>query len=262
MRVAIVGYGRMGREVAAALKRMGHGVAAIVDPRDPEATARDLSDVLGDSGGNPPPDGYIDFSVPDSGLDNALSYLRHGATAVIGTTGWDSAALKRAAAAAESGTARILWGANFSTGAQAFFRLVSAAASLLGHLGIYDPALVETHHRGKADRPSGTALRAAEALLTHWPDKNALHHGTGAPDASALEVASLRVGRVPGIHEVRLDSAADEIRITHEAHDRSGFADGAVRALHWLLEQPPGLYPADEYFDSLFSPQSPNEEQV
>ncbi len=255
----------MGREVEAAISRLGHKVAVIVDPGDPDAQLRNVWDALGRAGTEAGPEaaaghdaeGYIDFSVPESGLPNALAYLRAGATAVIGTTGWDSTELVRAQEESGSSSARILWGANFSTGAQAFFRLVSEAARLLSQTGAYDPGIVELHHRGKADRPSGTAIRAAEALLASWPRKSRIHRGDAAPDADALEVSSVRIGRVHGIHELRLDSAADEIRIVHEAHGRSGFAEGAVNALQWLSGQAPGLYRAEDYFDSLFSPVNP-----
>ena len=133
-----------------------------------------------------------------------------------------------------------------------FFRLTAAAARLANPAEEYDVSVVEHHHTGKADHPSGTALTAAEGILAGLDRKKSVltELPEGRIPADALQVASVRVGGVPGIHEMRLDSEADALTIRHEARGRGGFALGAVRGLEWLAGKR-GFFTADEYIDDL-----------
>ena len=136
-----------------------------------------------------------------------------------------------------------------------FFRLSAAAAKLINQTDEYDAALVEYHHNKKADYPSGTAITAAEGILASLDRKSHILKDLpeGAIPSDALQVASVRVGSVPGIHEMRMDSPADFLSIRHEARGRGGFALGAVRGLEWLVKKEKGWYEAERFIDELLA---------
>ncbi len=147
----------------------------------------------------------------------------------------------------------VVWGSNFSVGANLFSRITSFAAELAARAGGYDPAIVELHHRGKQDSPSGTALMLAQGVVDAGGEKREIQgealHRQIRPEE--LHVASLRVGSVPGTHTLYLDSTADTIELTHRARSRHGFAVGAVQAAEWISEVG-GVRTAAEFFDHLF----------
>lgn len=230
MRLALCGYGRMGREIERIAVERGHTVVTRIDPADPGADVRSAAEApLADC------DAVIEFSQAPAVVANARVYAKAGVSAIIGTTGWD-AERDAVRTIVEASSIGYLVGSNFSVGANLFFRIVSEAAGLLRPFDEYDVALIESHHNRKADSPSGTALTAARAILAALPRKTALVDETlrRPPEAHELHVASLRIGSDPGTHTVVLDSAADTIEIRHRARNRSGFALGSVRAAEWL----------------------------
>ena len=226
MKLALCGYGRMGREIERFAVERGHEIVTRIDPADPGADVRTAVDApLADC------DAVIEFSLAPAVVENARAYAKAGVSAVTGTTGWDEQreTVREIVASSSIG---YLVGSNFSVGANLFFRIVSHAAALLRPFDEYDVAVVESHHNRKADSPSGTALSTARAILEALPRKSVLVDDAlrRPPETHELHVASLRIGSDPGTHTVVLDSAADTIEIRHRARNRSGFALGSVRA--------------------------------
>ncbi len=231
MRYALVGYGKMGREIERAATARGHSRVAIVDPgarvrgvlRSIERARLRRADVA------------FEFTTPDAARANVIALLACGVAVVCGTTGWDDtgADVSRAVRASRGA---LLVAPNFSVGMALFSRLVGEAAARCAAAGGYDPWLVEWHHRGKRDAPSGTARRLAGVLAAGVDPPAAIHEGTPvAPlPPGAVHVAVVRAGHEPGRHQVGWDGPHDRITLTHEARGREGFARGAVLAAEWL----------------------------
>jgi 4-hydroxy-tetrahydrodipicolinate reductase len=238
MKIALVGYGKMGHMVEAAAKRLGHGVALTVDPAAPDAMAKlpvgdgaGLADAIKKSGAQ----GVIEFSRPEAAPANIAALLPLGIPLVVGTTGWKDKEAAVAALAAETGGV-VLRSANFSLGVNLFYRIVSEAARLFADFDEYDCAVWEAHHNQKADSPSGTALEIARRILAESKKKTKTLTGAPQrrPEPDELTVSSTRVGGAPGAHTVFFDSEADTVTLTHTARSREGFASGAVRSLERL----------------------------
>lgn len=246
MRVAIVGYGRMGHRVEEVCRERGHDVAVCVDPHAADADAQSLAEAASD-GRLGPGMVAIDFSLPDAVAANLAAYGRIGCHAVIGTSGWDESLLEPLR---DEGRIGVVHGSNFSVGAQWFTRVVAFAAQLSDRVGGYDPALVEFHHRGKQDSPSGTALMLAREVLARTADKRTIQTETlhRLPERHELHVVSGRAGSIPGTHTVLFDSEADTVELTHRARNRGGFALGAVMAAEWITDRT-GIFPASRFFD-------------
>ncbi|MGH9475957.1 MAG: 4-hydroxy-tetrahydrodipicolinate reductase [Terriglobales bacterium] len=221
MDLLLLGYGKMNRLLDEMAAEGGHRVTATVEV------------------GNPFPAGWsaglvaIDFSVPDAVLSHVERCAAAGIPLVIGTTGW-LAQLDAVRALAEHSAAGVVYGANFSVGVQAFYRVIAAAAAALP--ASYEAFVWEAHHRQKKDSPSGTALHLAELL----------RHGGHDPGP----VASNRAGALPGTHTVGFDSRDDTLTFTHTARSRRGFAAGALLAAQWILGRR-GLHEFGEVMDSL-----------
>ncbi len=230
MRVAIVGYGGMGREVEKILLQRSHTVSGKVDPTIPGVDAKTLTEEIASSS-----DAVIEFSHADAVLSNAETYARLGVSAVVGTTGWygNIGELKRILKGSSIG---YIYGSNFSIGAHMYFALVAAAAELAAPSPEYDLLGYEIHHKRKKDSPSGTALSIAKIIMAKQPRKKELvtQRLDRPVKESELHFASVRGGEFPGTHTVLVDSMHDTIEITHTARSRAGFALGAVRAAEWL----------------------------
>lgn len=210
-RIAILGMGRMGREVQSLARERGIEVAACLDVEEVADRARAvaaLSDV----------DVAIDFTSPDAAVSNIDLCLEAACPVVVGTTGWYDELDAVRERVRKSGGA-LLWAPNFSVGVWLMKVLCERAGTLLRDLDGFDVHLTETHHAGKKDAPSGTALLLKAALD---------HAGRDVP------VTSVRMGHVPGRHEVCIDGAYEQVTLSHEARDRRVFADGALRAALWL----------------------------
>lgn len=233
MRLAIVGYGRMGRAVEEVAAARGHDVGPILDePDNPDGRgitpeALDGARVA------------VDFSVAGAVAATVRAAAGNGVNVVVGTTGWDAEREAVEASVRRAGTA-ILSAPNFSIGMLLFERIVRAAARLVdGARGLeaYDVHLSETHHRKKTDHPSGTARRLAELLVRELDGKagwsRELREGA-AVDQATLQVSASRVGSVFGTHSVGIDGPNDRIVLRHEARSRAGFALGAVLAAEWI----------------------------
>jgi 4-hydroxy-tetrahydrodipicolinate reductase len=233
MRIALIGYGKMGHEIEAVAREQGETIACTFDIGNP-VDAASLSGV----------DICIEFSTPDTVLRNIRVALEAKKDIVVGTTGWYARLPEIAPEVKDSG---LLYSPNFSIGVNMMFRLTAAAAEMMNNAPAYDAFIHEWHHRQKADSPSGTALKLAEILIARMKRKTKLEtarvDGKIAPEA--LHVSSTRVGTVPGTHVVGFESDADSIEIKHVAKSRRGFAMGAVRAAQWLRGRK-GVYTMDD----------------
>ena len=253
MKIALIGYGKMGRLLEARLVERGHQVIAAVDtcyagksgtaftPNGAFAFASLAEAKKGATGDNQKKfsladiDAAIEFSHPGAAAENLLFLAREKVPAVCGTTGWYARLPEITQAVNEAGSS-LVWSSNFSLGVNIFYRIAEYAAKMMDPFKEYDVAGFETHHNNKADSPSGTAKTLVERVLAQMTRKKRAVYQTldRKPEADELHYASLRVGTVPGTHSLLFDSAADTIEITHTARSREGFAAGAVLAAEWL----------------------------
>ena len=220
VRVALIGMGRMGRAIDALAPERGVHVVARLDALEMQ---RGLT--VGELCGAQV---AIEFTQPEAAIPNAVACLALGCPVVIGSTGWSAHRQALDAAIAKYGCAALA-SPNFSLGVQLFLAFAADAARRLRGLSMFDTHIVETHHAGKLDAPSGTALALGARVAS------ALGH--------AVPITSVRVGSVPGTHAVMFDAPFEQIRLVHEARDRRVFADGALVAARWLaVSRPPTLY--------------------
>ena len=219
-RVALVGMGRM-----------GNAIDALASQRDVDIVARLGAEQMKAGIDRDALNGAevaIEFSVPEHALENSIRLLGLGCPVVIGTTGWKER-LPELENGVQTSGCPALWSPNFSVGVQLFLQLAEQAGLLMKEAPGFDAHIVETHHAAKADAPSGTAIAIGERL--------------SAGSRSHVPISSVRVGSVPGTHEVVFDAPFEQIRLVHEARDRRVFADGALLAARWLAAgRTPALY--------------------
>jgi 4-hydroxy-tetrahydrodipicolinate reductase len=212
LRIAIIGHGKMGKAVEHVASVRGHTISAVIS-RD--QTGKFTREALGGA------DVAIEFTVPDAAMPNALACVRAGVPVVVGTTGWNKELTTLEQEVARS-KGSVLWAPNFSIGVQIFAQLVEKLARLAPQQRGFATHLVETHHAAKKDAPSGTAAMLARVYADC---------GGGS-----LPITSVRVGNVPGRHEILVDAPHEQLRLIHDARDRRVFADGAVTAAEWLAK--------------------------
>ncbi len=217
MNIAIIGYGKMGKAIEEIAIEMGHTITATLNEKpSPENIGK--------------PDVAIEFSTPETALDNVKACLQMGIPVVCGTTGWLEHRKEVENVAVENKTA-FLYGSNFSLGVNIFYELNKKLASLMKNIPEYTCQLEEIHHTEKKDAPSGTALSLAEHII-----KTEKYSSWKADETQDKEVGifSRRVEGIPGTHSVIYTSLVDEIEIKHTAYNRKGFAMGAVLAAQWV----------------------------
>lgn len=230
MNIAVVGYGRMGKEVARLAPSQNVTVVATVDPVAPEAQFDTISPEALKSA-----DVVLEFTTPDTVLQNIQIVCRLGKDLVVGTTGWyDRLSLVKELV--EDTGVGLVYSPNFSLGVNIFYRIVSLAAKLLGQAGQYDPFCHEFHHKGKQDSPSGTAKKLAQIIVEEMKDKETPVYETLSRKIAAAEfhVTSTRAGFYPGTHIVGFDSEFDTIELIHTLRSRSALALGALKAAQWI----------------------------
>ncbi len=218
MKLALLGYGRMGKEIEKIALQRGHEIVIRkdVEPLEVDLTRAEVA---------------IDFSHPDAAFDNIVSCLDAGVPVISGTTGWLGRYEEARARCLEKEGA-FLYASNFSIGVNLFFNLNAYLARMMSNLKDYEVSMEETHHVHKLDAPSGTAISLARDILDN-SDKDSWSLEKGSD--RELHIRVKREGEVPGTHVVQYDSAADSIEIRHTAHNRTGFALGAVIAAEWIL---------------------------
>lgn len=219
MKIAILGYGRMGKAIESIAKSRGHEIVSIIDKDNPKDSLNGAEVA-------------INFSVPSAAVANITHALNEGAAVVCGTTGWlESQADIESLCATKKGA--FLYASNFSLGVNIFFALNEKLAQMMGQHKQYDASITEIHHTQKLDAPSGTAITLAEGILPHI-DKNswALERQAKGMD---LPIKAERLPDVPGTHTVDYNSEIDKISIKHVSHNRDGFALGAIVASEWVI---------------------------
>ncbi|MBK8227423.1 MAG: 4-hydroxy-tetrahydrodipicolinate reductase [Flavobacteriales bacterium] len=249
MRIALYGYGKMGKAIEAALHARGHEVVLRVTKANAGA-APSGADVA------------IEFSKPEQALANMRLCMEMGVPVVVGTTGWYDK-LPEVRRLVDEYKGSLLWASNFSVGVNLFFRVNRQLAALMDKVPAYAARIDEVHHAHKLDAPSGTAITLAndidlraqryagwELVGSRGHVDPALPNGqlSEAVSPAPVPISSERTGEVPGKHSVTWSSANDRITITHEAFNRSGFATGAVIAAEWLLNRK-GLFTMDDVLD-------------
>lgn len=215
MRIAIIGYGRMGRMIEKHALDREHEILLILDQHN----NKNQSGITPEAFANI--DVAIDFSLPDAAVSNVRAVAGTGTPLVVGTTGWLGQMDEVRKIVEDSGIG-FVWSPNFSIGVQAFFRIVSESARLFAQHPEYEAWAYEIHHSKKLDAPSGTLLKLVEAMK-------------GAGYGAKIDVSSNRAGNIPGTHEIGFDSLADTITLKHTARSRDGFALGAVQAAEWVV---------------------------
>lgn len=239
MKIALIGYGKMGRMIEQIAKDRGHEIVCVIDvdnQQDFDSEAFKSADVA------------IEFTNPTAAYGNYLKAFRHNVKVVSGSTGWmkeHGDDVKRMCSA--EGGQTLFWASNFSVGVAIFSAVNRYLAKIMNGFPQYDVRMEETHHIHKLDAPSGTAITMAEEIISdvdrkkEWV-KGVQRHadgtvtGTNDVPADELPIESIRRDEVPGIHSVVYDSDADCITITHDAHSRKGFAMGAVLAAEYIKD--------------------------
>lgn len=221
MRIALVGYGKMGKIIDEIAQKRGHEIVARLKETP---TAENLNN----------PDVAIEFSLPEVAFDNIKACLEHKIPVICGTTGWLEKKEEVEKIAADNDSA-FLYGSNFSLGVNLFFALNEKVADIMKNVDEYSCQLEEIHHVHKKDAPSGTAISIAEGIIKNNPKFNAwkLEETQG----QELGIFAIREDEVPGTHSVYYKSEVDEIEIKHTAFNRNGFALGAVVAAEWIKDK-------------------------
>ncbi len=217
IKIALIGYGKMGKEIDA-LCRESQDFEVV------SISLKDKNDVL-DLAGIKKADVAIDFTSKDVVLKNIEEISKLGINLVIGTTGWNTD-IDKVKKIVDGSNTGLIYGANFSIGANIFFKIAENASKLFSKFPDYDVYGLEVHHKAKLDTPSGTALKIASKV-------------------EGLTFNSIRAGRNPGYHEVTFDSTADSVSLSHQAHGRVGFAKGALVAAEFIKGKK-GVYPFED----------------
>ena len=221
MKIALFGYGKMGKAIERIALGRGHEICARINVST-DTDPWEEADVI------------IDFSLPEVAFANIEKGLGAGIPVISGTTGWPDR-YEEATRICKEKKGAFLYASNFSLGVNLFFALNEQLAQLMGARKEYEVKLNETHHIHKLDAPSGTAITLAEAVIKHTAYGDYHLVGDTEKTKDSLPIESIREGEVPGTHQLIYQSAVDQIELTHTAHNRDGFALGAVIAAEWIL---------------------------
>lgn len=236
----------MGHEIERLAKSKGIEVVSIIDPTDPNATHREISeDALKDA------DVALEFTRANVVVKNIASLAKLKKNIVVGTTGWYDQLEKVREIVYQNGIG-LIYSPNFSLSVNLFYRIVENACRLLSKIQGYDVFIYEIHHNKKADSPSGTAKKIAEIVLKNFENKKKIIDTKleRAIDLDELHLVSIRAGYFPGIHVIGFDSEFDTIKIEHYAKSRAGFAQGALLAAEWIKDKK-GIFTMEDFLNSL-----------
>jgi 4-hydroxy-tetrahydrodipicolinate reductase len=218
MKIALLGYGKMGKVIEQIALDRGH---EIVLKKDQNNTFDGLENA----------DVAIDFSIPDSAVTNISTCLENGIPVISGTTGW-LVDYQKMVDLCQKNKGSFIYASNFSLGVNVFFELNDYLAKMMANLKQYQVSMEEIHHTQKLDAPSGTAITLAEGIIKNT---NYTQWTLESPKANEIQIEAKRIENVPGTHSIFYDSTVDQIEIKHTAHSREGFALGAVVAAEWLV---------------------------
>ena len=245
MKIAMIGFGQMGQAIKKIALERGHQIVTI-DPQHPQADFKEIDSksLAGVAVG-------IDFTTPAAAIGNIKKFADLKVSLVMGTTGWYEKESEVRELIAQSGIG-FLYASNFSLGVNVFFRIAELSAQVINNFPIFDVAGWEAHHNKKADSPSGTAWTIANILKDNIDRKKKINFDKidRKIEADELHFASVRIGSVPGTHEIIYDSPAETITLNISSRNREGFALGAVIGAEWLGEQK-GFFKFDEVFKEL-----------
>lgn len=246
MKIALLGYGKMGKIIEKIALSRKHEIVLTID----HETLHDLTPENLQKA-----DVVIEFTTPASVLDNIKHCFNAGVPVVVGTTGWYENLKEVKQLCEESGNS-LLYASNFSVGVNVFFHVNKLLAKVMNRYPYYEVQVEEIHHTQKLDSPSGTAITIAEGIINNTDSKNEWVNVLTTDDQednadvapNQLLIESLRIDSVPGTHTVIYDSEVDSIEFKHTAHNRNGFALGAVLAAEWLHDKK-GFYSVEAMFD-------------
>ena len=221
MKIALLGYGKMGKTIEKIAKNRGHEIVVVVDENTKNYDIT-LADVA------------IDFSIPSVAVQNISNCINNNVPVVSGTTGWldqyqDMVDL------CHQKNGGFIYASNYSLGVNIFFELNEHLAKMMKNLSQYNVSMEEIHHKQKLDEPSGTAITLAEGVIAHTKYKE--WEVDKSQDELTIPIKAIRSPEVPGTHEINYSSEVDSINIKHTAHNRQGFALGAVIAAEWLVDK-------------------------
>lgn len=240
-KLGLIGFGKMGQEVARLAEQRGPEIAARFEIENPLKVNTNV-DLI---------DAFIEFTHPEAVVENVKTVARLQKPLVIGTTGWYEQ-LSEVEKIVKESQIGLIYASNFSIGMNLFFKIAENAAELFDKFEEYDPSIHEIHHKMKIDSPSGTALSLGKILLEKIKRKSDILSGTseGQISPEQLHITSTRTGNVPGTHIVGFESEADSIGLKHTARNRSGFALGALYAAEWIIGKT-GLFTMDDFMADL-----------
>ncbi len=228
MKLALIGYGVMGKLIERLAVEQGHEIGAIIDDSDATFVLNEIAQKLRGC------DVAIDFTVGSAVRQNVEACIETNVPIVVGTTGWsdERPAIEQLINEADGA---LIFGANFSIGVNLFYKIAEYAAQLFAKFPEYEAFIEEQHHSRKKDAPSGTALKLKEVVEKH---------------VEVDAIAATRAGGIPGTHRLGFDSAADQILLEHSARSREGFALGAIRAAEWIVGKR-GFYEFTDVLESI-----------
>jgi 4-hydroxy-tetrahydrodipicolinate reductase len=231
MKIALIGYGAMGKLIEILAKNKKHEIVAVIDEAEAGLTTGELAERLKAA------EVAIDFSVAGAVGKNVEASCLAGVSLVEGATGWIDE-LPKIKQIVRENNGSFVFGANFSIGVNLFYRVVDYASEIFAKFEDYEAFIEEQHHSGKVDAPSGTALKLKDIVAAHIKDD--------------FSVSATRAGNIPGTHRVGFDGHADQILLEHFARSREGFAAGAVRAAEWVAGKK-GFWEFTEVMDEILS---------
>jgi len=246
MKIALLGYGKMGKIIEKIALSRKHEIVLTIDHDNlHDLTAENLQKA----------DAVIEFTTPASVQSNIEQCFNAGVPVVVGTTGWYDQ-LQQIKQRCQDSNNALLYASNFSIGVNIFFHVNRLLAKVMNNYPYYDVQVEEIHHTQKLDAPSGTAITIAEGIIENLDSKNNWVNVLTTDDkdddenvtANQLLIESMRIDSVPGTHTVIYDSEVDTIEFKHTAHNRNGFALGAVLAAEWIHDKK-GFYSVEAMFD-------------
>ncbi len=231
MKIALIGYGAMGKLIESLAKNKNHEIVAVVDEADADVPTEELAEKLKVA------DAAIDFSMASAVRKNVEACCLAGIPLVEGTTGWNSE-IEKIKQLVEQKNGAFVFGANYSIGVNLFYKIADYAAELFAKFEDYEAFIEEQHHSRKLDAPSGTALKLQSIVAEHIKKD--------------FSVSSTRAGNIPGTHRVGFDGSADQILLEHLARSREGFASGAILAAEWIVGKK-GFWEFTEVMDEILT---------
>lgn len=239
MKIALLGYGKMGKEIERIALERGHEIVVKIDN---EGDWQKQNTLLAEA------DVAIEFSTPQSTIKNIFRSFDVNVPVVVGTTGWMEE-LDHVRDVCEKNDQTLFYASNFSIGVNLFFEISNKLASLMNKQSEYNVSMEEIHHTEKLDSPSGTAIKLADGIISSF-DKKKKWVNQSSDKENELGIVSKRIDKVPGTHTVLWSSEIDDIELKHTAHNRKGFALGAVMAAEWVSDKK-GVFTMQDMLSSM-----------